>query len=176
MAHVQTSRGIREHRQAVILFAGSGFVSIESAGGLPILPGSGLDGSGVVAVLPPSAVVTVIFAGPAATGVTTPVVELTLATLGLSLLKVTLLLVALAGSTVAVSVPVASPAVRLSEPGFSETPVTEMVAGGGRLFPPPSPDDELPPPPQAVRPLARHSSKVAERSENRMKIPLFQMV
>ena len=56
----------------------------------------------VAATLLPSAVVTVIFASPAPTAVTTPFA--TVATAGLLLCHVTLLLVVFSGSTVAVKV------------------------------------------------------------------------
>ena len=84
-----------------------------------------------VAVYPPSAVFTVIVAVPAATPVTTPD-ELTVATEVLLLVHVTLLLVALAGDTVAVSV-VVEPALTLTVVGDTVTPVT------GTVVPPPLP-------------------------------------
>ena len=62
-----------------------------------------------IAILLPSTVVTVIFAVPEETEVTTPV-ELTVATPGSEELQVTFLLVALAGTTVATTVPVDPPA------------------------------------------------------------------
>ncbi len=84
-----------------------------------------------VAVKPPSAVFTVIVVVPAATPVTTPA-ELTVATEVLLLVHVTLLLVALAGDTVAVSVAV-PPTDMLAVAGVTVTPVT------GTVFPPPLP-------------------------------------
>ena len=64
-----------------------------------------------VSVKLPSAVVTVMVAEPAATGVTTPAA--TVATLSSLDFQVTFLLVASAGATVAVRVPVSPPAVRV---------------------------------------------------------------
>ena len=78
-----------------------------------------------VAVLLPSAVVTVIVAVPDATAVTFPEVE-TVATLVLLLLQVTFLFVALLGATVAVSVSVAFGA-NVSVVLFRLTPVTGTV-------------------------------------------------
>ena len=78
-----------------------------------------------VAVLLPSAVVTVIVAVPDATAVTFPAVE-TVATLVLLLLQVTFLFVALLGETVAVSVSVAFGA-NVSVVLFRLTPVTGTV-------------------------------------------------
>ena len=75
-----------------------------------------------VAVLLPSAVLTVTVAVPAATPVTNPLV-LTVAIPVLLLVHVTDLLVALAGATVAVRVPVA-PTLTLRLVGFRLTPVT----------------------------------------------------
>jgi DNA-binding XRE family transcriptional regulator len=77
------------------------------------------------AVLPPSAVVTVIVAVPALTPVTTPPVD-TVTTVGLSLIHVTFWFVALVGviATKRVSVP---PTKRLVDALFSDTPVTETV-------------------------------------------------
>ena len=77
-----------------------------------------------VAFLPPSDVVTVIVAVPTETAVTTPE-EDTVATDGLFEDQVTDLFVALAGATVATSVPV-SPSTRTREVWSSVTPVTEM--------------------------------------------------
>ena len=77
-----------------------------------------------VAVLLPSAVVTVIVAVPAAPAVTFPAVE-TVATLVLLLLQVTFLFVALLGEIVAVSVSVAFGA-NVSVVLFRLTPVTGM--------------------------------------------------
>jgi len=74
------------------------------------------------AVLPPSAVVTVIVAVPAATAVTTPLVD-TVAIPGLPLLHVTLLFAALEGATVAVRVSVL-PTVRMADDLFRVTPLT----------------------------------------------------
>lgn len=71
-------------------------------------------------VLSPCAV-TVMVAVPSLTALTTPL--FTVATLGLSLLHVTFLLVALFGSTVAISVPV-PPSIRFNVLVFSDTPVT----------------------------------------------------
>jgi copper chaperone CopZ len=93
-----------------------------------------------VAVLPPSAVVTVIVAFPAATGVTTPEM-LTDATEVLLEAQVTLLFVAFDGLTVAVSVPVAPPTVNESVVGLNVTPVTATfcattVAAQVAVFPP----------------------------------------
>jgi len=85
-----------------------------------------------VAVFAPSTVVTVMVALPAATAVTTPL-ELTVATEVLLLLQLTLLLVALAGDTVAVSVAVC-PTVKLNVVGDTVTPVTGTV-----VLPPPLP-------------------------------------
>ena len=78
-----------------------------------------------MAVLLPSAVVTVIVAVPDATAVTFPAVE-TVATLVLLLLQVTFLFVALLGETVAVSVSVAFGA-NVSVVLFRLTPVTGTV-------------------------------------------------
>jgi hypothetical protein len=84
-----------------------------------------------VAVNPPLTVVTVIVALPAATPDTTPA-ELTVATAVLLELHVTLLLVALVGTTVAVNV-VVEPTFTLTDVGATVTPVT------GTSVPPPVP-------------------------------------
>ncbi len=76
----------------------------------------------LVAVLPPSCVVTVMVAVPAATAVTRPAV-LTVATAVLLLLHVTFLLVALAGATVAVNCCV-EPIFTVAVVGLTVTPVT----------------------------------------------------
>ena len=76
------------------------------------------------AVKPPSAVFTVILALPGASAVTTPLT--TLATVGAELAHVTVLLLASAGFTVAVSV-VCPPTVSLPEAALSDTPVTATV-------------------------------------------------
>ena len=65
-----------------------------------------------VAVLLPSTVVTVIIVVPAVKGVTTPLTD-TVATAGALEDQVTLLLVVVAGATVATNVPVAPPAVKV---------------------------------------------------------------
>jgi hypothetical protein len=75
-----------------------------------------------VAVLPPSCVVTVIVAVPAATPVTRPLFD-TVAMLLLPLVHVTLLFVALSGFTVAVS-PSVPPTVISDVVMFNDTPVT----------------------------------------------------
>ena len=77
------------------------------------------------AVLLPLAVVTVIVAVPAATAVTTPLVD-TVAIPGLPLLHVTFLFVALEGATVAVRVSVL-PMLRLVFVLFKVTPVTATL-------------------------------------------------
>jgi len=74
------------------------------------------------AVLPPSAVVTVIVAVPAATAVTTPLVD-TAAVAVLLLLHVTFLFAALEGATVAVRVSVL-PTVRMADDLLRVTPLT----------------------------------------------------
>ena len=75
-----------------------------------------------VAVLPPSWVVTVIVAVPAATAVTKPL-AFTLAIPLLLLLQLTFLFVALEGATVAVSCCV-PPTLSVAEVGLTLTPVT----------------------------------------------------
>ena len=75
-----------------------------------------------VAVLFPSSVVTVIFAVPADAAVTNPL-SFTVATASLLLLHATVLLLALAGATVAVSCVVAVTFIVVSVL-FRETPVT----------------------------------------------------
>jgi hypothetical protein len=77
-----------------------------------------------LAVLPPSEVVTVMVADPAATGETTPL-ALTVATEALLVDQVTLSSVASEGLTVAVRAPVAPPTARLRLVGLRLTPVTE---------------------------------------------------
>ena len=79
-----------------------------------------------IAVMPPSAVVTVMVAVPGATAVTLPLPS-TVATDKLSLLHVTFLLVASLGVMVALRITV-PPTVRLALVLFSVTPVTETVA------------------------------------------------
>ena len=78
-----------------------------------------------VAVLFPSAVVTVIVADPKATPVTRPV-ELTVATAVLPELQLTALFVAFAGDTVAVNCVVADGTIDTLA-GLMETPVTGTV-------------------------------------------------
>jgi hypothetical protein len=77
------------------------------------------------AVLLPSAVVTVMVAVPAATGVTTPL--LTVATLVLVLDQVTFVLVAFEGVIVATRVPADPPAAKVMLFWFRLTPVTATV-------------------------------------------------
>jgi hypothetical protein len=77
-----------------------------------------------VAVIPPSTVLTVIIAFPAATALTTPVAE-TVAIAVLLLLHVTFLFVALVGETVAINVSV-PPTVRLVDVLFKVTLATEI--------------------------------------------------
>jgi hypothetical protein len=77
----------------------------------------------LLAVLPPSTVLTVMVAFPAPTAVTTPL--FTVATPVLLLDHVTFLFVAFVGVTVAVRVAVAPPTARLRVDGASVTPVTE---------------------------------------------------
>ena len=77
-----------------------------------------------LAVLLPSAVVTVMVAVPAATGVTNPFA--TVATLSLFELQVTALFVALLGATVAVSVSAAPPTVSVRVVLSSVTPITDI--------------------------------------------------
>jgi predicted secreted protein len=79
-----------------------------------------------VAVFPPSCVVTVIVDFPSPMKFTTPPAD-TVATDGSLLVQVTVLLVAFAGATVAVSVSAASPTVFLRLLLFSVTPVTGIV-------------------------------------------------
>jgi hypothetical protein len=78
-----------------------------------------------VAVLLPSAVVTVIVADPVATPVTTPA-ELTVATELLDVVQLTVLTVALEGATVAVKLVVA-PTFTVAEVGLTVTPVTAIA-------------------------------------------------
>jgi hypothetical protein len=75
-----------------------------------------------VAVLPPSAVVTVIVAVPAAIGVTTP--PATVAIFALLVDQVTFLFAASEGATVAVIVPVAPPAVNVIVVGVTVIALT----------------------------------------------------
>ena len=89
----------------------------------------------VVAVKLPSTVVAVIVAVPATTGVTTP--PATVATFVSLDVQVTFLLVALAGATVAVMVPVAPPAVNVSVSGLTLIALTATV----ELPPSPPPED-----------------------------------
>ena len=78
-------------------------------------------------VKPPSCIVAVMLAEPAAMAVTSPVVAFTVAILTSSLLHVTVWLVALAGSTIAVSV-CFSPIVSVKASGSTVTPVTGIIA------------------------------------------------
>jgi hypothetical protein len=79
-----------------------------------------------VAVLDPSAVVTVIVAVPAATGETTPLDD-TVATAVLLLVQLTFVLVALIGVTVAVKVPEAPPTARFMVEALRLTAVTATL-------------------------------------------------
>jgi hypothetical protein len=89
------------------------------------LTGTLLTVTAQVAVWLPLVVVTLMFATPADSAVTTPLL-LTEATAALSLLHVTVVIVALAGSIVRVNVSVA-PTLRLVDVLFSVTPVTLMM-------------------------------------------------
>jgi hypothetical protein len=102
------------------------------------------------AVLPPSAVFTVILAVPAATAVMTPL-EFTVAIAVLLDVHDTFLFVAFAGLIAAVRVAV-PPGARLRPAVFRSTPVTAIVAGVlGGVYPPPPPPPPPAPPPQPAR-------------------------
>jgi hypothetical protein len=92
-----------------------------------------------VAVLPPSAVVTVIVAKPTATGVTTPLAE-TVAIVVSLLVQATFVFVAFAGVIVGVNVPAVQPAVKLKVFGLRLTLVTATgaltVTAHVAVFPP----------------------------------------